>query len=151
MYMKKTILFLILILIIGVGVYLLKKSNPKKQTVVDYPITDTQQIKDIGTILSNKNGMTLYVKKENPESEKSCDYKCKVFWKPFIANSNIAQDSDFSNKYNFGNKITLVKRNDGLYQYAFDNKLLYTFIGDIKPGDIKGLTFKDKDWDLIKL
>lgn len=121
--------------------------KPEKHTVVNY-----SQSQEYGKYLTDINGMTLYFFSTDPTSEKACDYKCLKYWKPFITDLAISgNDSFMSKKYNLGDKISIVKRSDGLYQYTYNGNLLYRFAGDEKSGDMVGLKFPDKNWKLINL
>ena len=45
-------------------------------------------------------------------------------------------------------KFTLIKRDDGMMQWAYDGKPLYTFVKDEKPGEMKGDGMKDV-WHVV--
>jgi predicted lipoprotein with Yx(FWY)xxD motif len=57
-----------------------------------------------------------------------CDGDCLKEWKPFLAAAD-AQPSGY---------WTLMKRDDGTQQWAYQSYAVYTFTGDKKPGDMIG-------------
>ena len=146
--MKKVILLvvievLLVALCIMVGNSIYKTKIEKNTTPINYDVTTYRGSSKLGDFLTNSNGLTLYVYSSNPTSESSCDYSCLKMFHPFIA--TISYDKDFSSKnYILPEKITIVKRGDGLNQYAYEGKLLYTFVGDKKPGDVLGLSLFGK-------
>ncbi len=153
--MKKNILsIVVLLLVIGGAVYVTKykKISIFPQQTIQHVVTNTQTSPTLGTYLANKNGLTLYVNTKNPTEDSVCDFYCMKYWKPFIVDVAYTGDADFlSKKYNLGDKITMVKRADGLYQYAYDGKLLYTYITDQKAGDVYGLNINKGDWAVVSL
>ncbi len=92
-----------------------------------------QSAKALGDVLVNHLGMTLYTMK-NGENE-SCNSTCLMSWKPLIA-GELAKP--------FG-EWTISERIDGIRQWAFQGKALYTFVGDERPGDAEGVHF-DTRW-----
>jgi predicted lipoprotein with Yx(FWY)xxD motif len=46
-------------------------------------------------------------------------------------------------------KWSVIKRDDGTMQYAYDGKPLYTFMKDEKPGEMKGDGMKDV-WHVMR-
>ena len=54
--------------------------------------------------------------------------RCATNWPPFLAAADAKAEGDW----------TLVKRDDGSMQWAYEGKPLYLFIGDKKAGDVTG-------------
>ena len=154
---KNTLLVLALLIIVvisllGYKFYKNKISLSSGQQPVEKIVTKTLTSDKKGTYLTDINGLTLYIFSPNPTTESACDYQCLKSWKPFIPDFAYGTDDNFNTQnYNVGDKITIIKRADGLYQYAYDGKLLYKFVGDIKPNDTNGLNVSNKNWKLINL
>jgi predicted lipoprotein with Yx(FWY)xxD motif len=79
-------------------------------------------------MLTAKNGMTLYVYDKDTGGVSSCYDDCAKHWPPYTAK---AGDSAVKN-------WTLVKRNDGSMQWAYDGKPVYFYADDKKSGDKTG-------------
>lgn len=145
--MKKSLLFSAVILLVVLVAIFVYYKQPEKHIVTNYGSSQEH-----GKYLTDTKGMTLYFLSTNSTSEKACDYRCLKYWKPFITDLVKNGDVSFmSKKYNLGNKISIVKRSDGLFQYAHDDNLLYRFVGDEKNGDMVGLNYPDKNWKLVNL
>lgn len=83
-----------------------------------------------GGALVGKNGMTLYTfDKDLAGSGKSvCNGPCAVNWPPLMASSGEAGSGNYS----------VVTRDDGSKQWAYQGKPLYFWNKDQKPGDRTG-------------
>lgn len=81
-----------------------------------------------GTVLTTPSGMTLYTFDKDQPGVSHCTDHCAQNWPPFAADASAQAYDEFS----------LIKRDDGSVQWAYDEKPLYTFVGDKKPGDAKG-------------
>ncbi len=81
-------------------------------------------------MLTDPAGMTLYVfDKDNANSGKSvCNGDCAVKWPPLVAAANEQSHGDYS----------IVMRDDGARQWAYQGKPLYRWFKDQKPGDATG-------------
>lgn len=81
-------------------------------------------------VLTDPAGMTLYVfDKDAAGSGKSaCNGDCAVKWPPLAAAAGAQPHGDYS----------LVTRDDGARQWAFQGKPLYRWFKDQKPGDTTG-------------
>ncbi len=148
---KNTLLIVILLIAFGwIGMKIINKPN-KTVKIPDYhEVITTQDSVKYGKYAADLEGNTLYFYSPEPLSETACDYKCLQTWRPYIVDVATSKDFD-SSDYFFMDKISVVKRADGLYQYAYDGKLLYKFIGDKKVGDAIGLNVYEKKWKLIVL
>lgn len=90
-------------------------------------------------VLTDQKGMTLYTFEKDKDNKSMCNDKCAVNWPPFKAEGD-AKDMD---------EWTVITRDDGSKQWAYDDDPLYTYIEDKVPGDEKG---KDKGgvWKVAK-
>lgn len=83
---------------------------------------------EIGEVLADEDGMTLYTFANDTEGVSNCYDNCAVNWPPFFAEDGAEPDGPY----------TLVERTDGTVQWAKDGLPLYYWIGDNAPGDTTG-------------
>jgi predicted lipoprotein with Yx(FWY)xxD motif len=83
----------------------------------------------LGPVLATSDGMTLYTFTNDKEAGKSaCNGPCAVNWPPLLAKADASPVGKWS----------IITRNDGAKQWAYDSKPLYGWIRDKKPGDTTG-------------
>jgi len=82
----------------------------------------------IGTVFTDPSGMTLYTFDEDPRGGSSCYGKCAENWPPLKVSGNAGPVGDFS----------IVTREDGIAQWAYQGKPLYLWVRDKAPGDTTG-------------
>ncbi|MFP0197035.1 MULTISPECIES: COG4315 family predicted lipoprotein [Pseudomonas] len=90
-----------------------------------------------GMMVDHK-GMTLYTFDKDSGGKSMCNDECAKNWPPLMAPADAKAEG----------KWTVIKRDDGMMQYAYDGKPLYTFVKDTKPGDMTGDKMKDM-WHVI--
>ena len=83
-----------------------------------------------GGVLTDAKGMTLYTFDKDPAGtgRSVCNGRCAVNWPPLKAES----DATASGRY------TVITRDDGIKQWAYDGKPLYFWVKDRHPGDRTG-------------
>jgi predicted lipoprotein with Yx(FWY)xxD motif len=86
-----------------------------------------------GTVLADPKGMTLYTYDKDEKGKSNCTDQCAVNWPPAMAMPTDKPVGD----------LTIIKRPDGMLQWADEGKPLYTFIQDKKPGDVTGDKMKN--------
>jgi predicted lipoprotein with Yx(FWY)xxD motif len=91
-----------------------------------------------GMMVDHK-GMTVYTFDKDAGGKSMCNGDCAKNWPPMMAPAGAKAEG----------KFTPIKRDDGMMQWAYDGKPLYTFKMDEKPGDMKGEGFKDM-WHMPK-
>jgi predicted lipoprotein with Yx(FWY)xxD motif len=79
-------------------------------------------------MLTNPKGMTLYVYDKDAVGKSNCTGPCAANWPPLAASA--------SDKPN--GKWTIVTRDDGSLQWAYDGKPVYGWKNDKAPGDTTG-------------
>jgi len=91
-------------------------------------------------VMTNTAGMTLYTfDKDAVGSGKSaCSGQCAQNWPPFLAASDSKSGGDWS----------VVARDDGSRQWAYQGKPLYLWAKDKQPGDKTGDGF-NKVWHVV--
>jgi predicted lipoprotein with Yx(FWY)xxD motif len=92
-------------------------------------------------ILVSNSGMTLYTfDKDTAGSGKSvCNGPCATLWPPAMAVAGAKAEGDYS----------MVKRDEGSMQWAYQGKPLYLYSLDKKAGDMTGDNFKNV-WHVVK-
>lgn len=81
-------------------------------------------------LMTGANGMTLYTfDKDVAGSGKSaCNGPCAAAWPPLTASPGSTSGGDW----------TVITRDDGSRQWAYDGKPLYFWSKDRQPGDVTG-------------
>ena len=92
-------------------------------------------------VLVDASGMTLYTfDKDKANSGKSvCNGQCATLWPPLVAD----KDAKASDPY------SIINRDDGTKQWAYDGMPLYLYSADKKAGDRSGDNVKNV-WHVIK-
>jgi len=88
---------------------------------------------DLGKILVDSQGRTLYLFQKDSGTTSSCTAACAVNWPPLRADGKPTLGS--------GADVSLVgttMRSDGKSQVTYNGHPLYRFSGDTKPGDTNG-------------
>src|SRR3546814_330237 len=80
-------------------------------------------------MLTDHKGMTLYTFEKDKDGKSACVAKCAENWPPLKAESTATSTDE---------KWTVITRDDGSSQWAYDGKPLYTFVKDTKAGDTTG-------------
>jgi predicted lipoprotein with Yx(FWY)xxD motif len=86
---------------------------------------------DLGTVLVDSDGFTVYVFTADVGGEPTCYDSCANNWPAVPADTAIGTDLDASL---FGS----VSRTDGPDQLTVNGQPLYTYAPDSQPGDTKG-------------
>jgi predicted lipoprotein with Yx(FWY)xxD motif len=94
-------------------------------------------------VLAGNNNMTLYIyTKDVVGSGKSvCNGMCAANWPPLLIDGNPAVSSGYS----------IITRDDGKKQIAFNGMPLYFYVKDVKPGDKTGDGRSEGAWQTIKM
>ena len=93
-------------------------------------------------VLTNPAGMTLYTfDRDAADSGKSaCAGPCAANWPAFPAVATATPSGEW----------TIVARDDGSRQWAYQGKPLYTFVKDASPGDRTGDGFLSGAWHVAR-
>ena len=83
---------------------------------------------DAATMLTAKNGMTIYSFDKDVGGVPSCYDACAAMWPAYVGKADDALTEGW----------TLVKRTDGTMQWAYDGKPMYFFANDKNVGDKAG-------------
>lgn len=79
-------------------------------------------------LITDDSAMTLYVSDEDYAGKSSCYAECTRRWAPYTGSESDAKGKPWS----------LVNRDGGAQQWAYDGKPTYRYFGDRKPGDTAG-------------
>jgi predicted lipoprotein with Yx(FWY)xxD motif len=97
-----------------------------------------QRIKD-GFVLADYRGLTMYASDADTAAKPACTAACLQQW-PVVPASMMA---------NAVGDWSVMVRADGLRQWAFKGKPVYTHVKDIKPGEAAG-DGRDSIWHALK-
>jgi len=88
---------------------------------------------DLGKILSDGDGNTVYLFEKDENGMSSCSGACAGEWPPVTTSGSpkVGAGADKS-------LIGTVKRDDGSEQVTYDGHPLYRYTGDTQPGDTNG-------------
>lgn len=110
-------------------------------TVVE-PDIQLRSHDDHGDILTDADGMTLYMFEQDTEGEpaSACTGDCASAWPPFTVDSEVSAAS------NVGATVETFEREDGERQVMAGGWPLYYFGGDEDPGEANGQGINDAWW-----
>lgn len=91
-------------------------------------------------MLVDQKGMTLYTFAKDSDGKSMCNDKCAINWPPLMATAAEKSMGEWS----------VITRDDGTMQWAYDGKPLYTFVMDKKAGDMVGDGKMDGAWKVAK-
>ena len=91
-------------------------------------------------MFTDHKGMTLYTFAKDSAGKSACNDKCAVNWPPLMAEAGDKSMGDW----------TVIKREDGSMQWAYQGMPLYTFVMDKKAGDMTGDGKMDGAWKVAK-
>lgn len=86
---------------------------------------------DLGTVLVDGEGMTLYLFDNDADSESACYDSCAATWPPLTGEVSAGDGVDAS-------LIGTTERTDGTTQVTYDGNPLYYYAADSAPGDTTG-------------
>ena len=91
-----------------------------------------------GGVMTDHKGMTLYTFDKDTGGKSVCTGQCAENWPPLKAEAGDKAEG----------KWTIITRDDGSKQWAYDGKPLYYFMKDKAPGEKTGDKMKDV-WHVI--
>jgi predicted lipoprotein with Yx(FWY)xxD motif len=102
------------------------------------PTVVTVAATDLGEILVDQEGMTLYLFEPDEASESTCYDECAANWPP-LEGPATAEGID-------AELLGTTERTDGMVQVTYNGWPLYHFAGDQSPGDANGQGLQDVWW-----
>ncbi len=86
---------------------------------------------DLGDVLVDGDGMTLYMFDNDTEGESACVDDCAATWPPVTGQAEAAGEVDEG-------MIGTITRPDGSTQVTYGGFPLYLYAADAEPGDVNG-------------
>ena len=127
--MKKLRLLALLIAGTLLGLSACKKDTTNPETKPGVKLTANAEL---GNILVDENGMTLYFFSKDVDGQSACTDGCLDNWPVFYSSTlEIGAGLD-------QNDFAVITRSDGKPQITYKGWPLYYFINDKKAGDVKG-------------
>lgn len=96
-------------------------------------IVSAAKVGDLGTILVDSKGRTLYDFHKDKGSESACYDACAAAWPPLLTEGD-PQAQGAADRGMLGT----TKRKDGTVQVTYNGWPLYTYAGDQSPGEANG-------------
>jgi len=111
-----------------------EESPSASSASTDYPLAVATV--SPGKTLTGENGMTLYIfKADTKDSGKSvCNGDCATAWPPYTLEADETLEKDAA----VTGTVTMITRDDGTKQVAYNGWPLYYFKADKAAGDAKG-------------
>ncbi|MEU0883494.1 hypothetical protein ABZ345_33215 [Lentzea sp. NPDC005914] len=113
------------------------ESKPVAQQRESVVALTVAEIDDLGPVVTDVNGFTLYRFDGDKPGESTCDGECAATWPPAtVADENFTATGV--------DKIGSIVRRDGSRQLTVDGMPQYRFAKDTKPGETKGQGLQGK-------
>jgi predicted lipoprotein with Yx(FWY)xxD motif len=114
--------------------------EPTEDTPTNGDVTVSTASTDLGTVLVDADGMTLYLFDPDAQGASSCYDDCAANWPPLTADDPTAGAGVDSAL------LGTTERDDGTVQVTYDGWPLYRWAGDEQPGDTTGQGIQDVWW-----
>ena len=88
---------------------------------------------NLGSILVDNRGRTLYLFEKDKRGKSSCDGACATYWPPLLTRG--VPDAERGVKQSL---LGVTRRASGVTQVTYAGHPLYRFVGDAKPGQTSG-------------
>lgn len=108
-------------------------SKPAAETSGGDGIVSAAKVGDLGTILVDSQGLTLYDFHKDKGSKSACYDACAAAWPPLLTEGNPQAQSAADRSM-----LGTTKRKDGTVQVTYNGWPLYTYAGDQNPGEANG-------------
>jgi predicted lipoprotein with Yx(FWY)xxD motif len=99
-------------------------------------IVSAAKVGDLGTVLVDSQGLTLYDFHKDKGGKSSCYGACAGAWPPLLTEGNPQAQGPAER-----GMLGTTKRNDGTVQVTYAGWPLYTYVGDKGPGEANGNDF----------
>ncbi len=109
------------------------EASPMASPVAGAAVIAVAEDPELGPILTDAEGMTLYLfTNDTTEGESTCYDDCAVNWPPFDPEGDLTLPEDIPGE------LTRIERTDGTTMVAYNGIPLYYWINDEAPGDTTG-------------
>lgn len=96
-------------------------------------IVSAAKVGDLGTVLVDSQGLTLYDFHKDKGGKSSCYGACAGAWPPLLTEGNPQAQGAAERS-----KLGTTRRTDGTIQVTYAGWPLYTYVGDQGPGEANG-------------
>jgi predicted lipoprotein with Yx(FWY)xxD motif len=111
-----------------------KRSDPSPSPAARSSFTTvTTRSTELGTVLVDGHGKTLYLFEKDKGPASTCTDACASAWPPVTADGKVTAGGGVD-----AAKLASTKRADGTTEITYAGHPLYTYAGDAKPGDVNG-------------
>jgi predicted lipoprotein with Yx(FWY)xxD motif len=91
-------------------------------------------------IMVDSRGMTVYTYDRDQPGRSACTGRCARDFRPVVAPPNAAYSQEW----------TTVRRSDGVEQWAYQGRALYTSVRDQQPGETNGDGMDNGRWHVVR-
>ena len=91
------------------------------------------KVPGVGTVLTNSDGMTLYLFEADKGTTSTCSGDCATNWPPVTTSGNATATMGATSSM-----LGTTTRDDGSTQVTYNGHPLYTFVGDTSSGQATG-------------
>ena len=118
-------------------------SSGMDQNVVESVTLGLAEDADLGSILVDQNGMTLYIFDKDEEGKSNCIGGCLEKWPPVLVENTdgVSTDSETLTA-----EVGTIDADNGAYQVTYGGHPLYYYAQDTKAGDATGQGVGDAWW-----
>jgi predicted lipoprotein with Yx(FWY)xxD motif len=109
------------------------EANAKTSNGSEAGIVSAAKTGDLGTILVDSEGRTLYDFHKDKGSKSACYGACAATWPPLLTEGNPQAQGPADRSM-----LGTTKRKDGTVQVTYNGWPLYTYVGDQNPGEANG-------------
>ncbi|WP_307805323.1 COG4315 family predicted lipoprotein [Streptomyces spirodelae] len=110
-------------------------SSPSPSPTAKNGATVQLRSTDLGKILVDGSGRTIYLFEADKSSKSTCDGGCAQAWPPVVVKGKAEPKAGAGVKSGL---LGTSKRDDGERQVTYQGHPLYLYAGDDKPGDTNG-------------
>jgi predicted lipoprotein with Yx(FWY)xxD motif len=96
---------------------------------------------DLGEILVDADGLSLYLFEPDEQGPSTCDDDCEASWPPLVTDGEPTADDGAD-----PDLLSTTERDDGTSQVTYDGWPLYRWAGDEAEGDINGQGIQGVWW-----
>ena len=96
-------------------------------------VVRTDDHPELGTILTEASGRTVYLFTLDERDESLCTAGCALAWPPLLTVGSPMVEEGVA-----GRSLDIIRREDGYFQVTYDGQPLYYFAPDETPGDTGG-------------
>ena len=98
------------------------------------PLILVSDTANLGSILTDSKGMTLYLYTKDTPGVSTCTGQCAAFWPPLLVVAGVTPTANSK----FTGKLGTIQRADGTTQVTVNNLPVYAYAKDKNPGDASG-------------